>query len=128
MNILLAEGYEPFANALRAGLSARGHGVHHAANGPETLTLAQTGRYDAVLMSADMPGLDGPEVAYRIRCMPGRAAQVPIVAFTPFAVPQLCDRCLASGADAVVTEPMGLDELLDLLERTVQERAEVALS
>lgn len=128
MNILLAEGYEPFANALRAGLCARGHGVHHAATGPETLTLAQTGRYDAILMSADMPGFDGPELTYRIRCMPGMAARVPIVACTLFAVQQFADRCLASGADVVVTEPMGLDELLELLGRTVRERAQVVLS
>jgi CheY-like chemotaxis protein len=45
-----------------------------------------------------------------------------------FAAQQFTDRCLASGADDVVTEPMGLDELLDLLGRTVRERAEVVLS
>ena len=75
-----------------------------------------------VVMSADMPGFDGPEVAYRIRALPGEAAQVPIVAFTPFAVQQVADRCRASGVDAVVTEPMGIGDLVDLLAHTVRER------
>jgi len=122
MNILLAESYEPAAAMLREYLAAAGHGVQHSASGPDTLTLAQTGRFDAILMSADMPGFDGPEVACRIRALPGEAAQVPIVAFTPFAVQQVADRCRASGVDAVVTEPMGIGDLVDLLAHTVRER------
>jgi len=122
MNILLAESYEPAAAMLREHLAAAGHGVQHSASGPDTLSLAQTGCFDAILMSADMPGFDGPEVAYRIRTLPGEAAQVPIIAFTPYAVQQVTDRCMASGVNAVVTEPMGLSDLVDLIGRSVRGR------
>ena len=117
--VLLAEDNE--INTLVASnfLSRLGAEVVHVADGIAALSAAlaamrgDTDGFDAILMDISMPGLDGLEVARRLRTAErvGRFAPVRIVALTAHAFEEDRLACLAAGIDEVVTKPVELAHL-----------------
>ena len=93
----------------RAG--ARTVGVE---NGREAVAAFENQSFDAVLMDAQMPVMDGFEATRRIRKLPGGDA-VPILALTARTVPE--DRQLSAdaGMDGYVLKPVDAKLLLDTL-------------
>lgn len=87
---------------VRKLLVAAGHEVVDAASGVEGVRLAQSTDADLVLVDINIPGLDGYEVALRLRAEP-RYARVPIVAITAEG-----DRAtsLAVGCDGFLAKPI----------------------
>jgi two-component system, cell cycle response regulator DivK len=68
-----------------------------------------------VLMDMMMPDMDGYEAIKQIR-RSGRST-MPIVAVTAQAMLGDRDKCLAAGADAYLSKPIDVDQLMDLLNR-----------
>ncbi|MFL6662845.1 MAG: PAS domain S-box protein [Rhizobacter sp.] len=60
--------------SLVALLQMSGHDVSAAHDGPEALRMAASDPPDAVLLDLGLPGMDGYEVARRLRAMPSLAA------------------------------------------------------
>jgi CheY-like chemotaxis protein len=86
------------------------------ADGPEALELARTKDPDVALIDIGLPGLDGYEVAGRIR--PGAATGRPIlVALTGRGQPEDERRALDAGFDAYLVKPVDPAELARLIER-----------
>jgi signal transduction histidine kinase/CheY-like chemotaxis protein len=84
-----------------------------AAGGEEALELMRRGRYDLVLADLQMPGMDGFELASRIRAreQEARLQRVPILAITASALEEHELGTREVGMDGLVTKPVGIEQL-----------------
>ena len=94
--------------------------VGEAESGPDAVQLCKKSPPDLVLMDIGLPGLDGYEVARRLRSDPtlrNRREKMSLIALTGYG--QLTDIALTreAGFDAHLTKPYELDELEKLLLR-----------
>lgn len=106
--ILIIEDEAEIAGYLRRGLIFEGFEVEIAADGSAGLAVAREHPPDLVVLDLMLPGLDGLEVARRLRA----DSDVPIIILTARdAVP---DRVagLESGADDYLVKPFAFEELL----------------
>jgi DNA-binding response OmpR family regulator len=67
MRILIAEDETRMAEQLRLGLEREGYSVLLAADGERALELARNGEHDLMILDWMLPGLEGVEVARRLR-------------------------------------------------------------
>jgi two-component system, OmpR family, response regulator MprA len=106
--ILIIEDEAEIAGYLRRGLAFEGFGVEVAGDGASGLAAARERPPDLVVLDLMLPGIDGLEVARRLRA----ASQVPIIILTARdAVPDRV-KGLESGADDYLVKPFHFDELL----------------
>ncbi len=91
-------------------LQRQGYEVVTASNGPQALQKAEEEEPDLILLDVMMPGMDGYEVARRLRSNP-ITANTPILMFT--AKSQIDDKLVGfeSGADDYLTKPTHPAEL-----------------
>lgn len=107
-HILVVEDEAEIAGYLRRGLVFEGFSVEVAADGHQALAAARERPPDLVVLDLMLPGIDGLEVARRLRS----ASDVPIIMLTARdAVP---DRVagLEAGADDYLIKPFAFEELL----------------
>ncbi len=113
--ILLAEDNEAVIEVLSEFLVLQGHTLLIARNGHEAVALAVEQNPDLILMDIQMPGMDGLEAIRQIRSkMPG--SPMGIIALTALVMAGDRERCLAAGADAYVSKPIGFIELSKIIE------------
>jgi signal transduction histidine kinase/CheY-like chemotaxis protein len=95
-----------------------GSQVTAAGDGAEALeVLAEETAIDLVLIDLMMPGDDGYDTIRHIRDQ-SRYARLPVIALTEGLVPYADrERCLASGADECLTQPVDPSALKQLLDR-----------
>lgn len=103
-------------------LEALGATPHAEADGPAALALLRERAFDLVLMDIQMPGMDGVEVAARIRGGEAGDPQVPIMALTADAMAGARERLLGLGFDDYLTKPISPAVLAEALSR-VEPRA-----
>jgi signal transduction histidine kinase/FixJ family two-component response regulator len=113
--ILLIEDNPDVREALQDLLDAAGHTVETAPDGISGIERALTREPEVALVDIGLPGLDGYEVARRIRQKLG--SRILLVALTGYGLPNDRIRALESGFDAHLTKPISLDALLALLDR-----------
>ncbi|MGH7369004.1 MAG: MASE1 domain-containing protein [Candidatus Rokuibacteriota bacterium] len=114
--VLIVEDNEDARRMLRHLLEGTGHEVHEAADGPAGLERALALRPDAAVIDIGLPGLDGYELARRIRA--AGHADVLLIAVTGYG--QSGDRLRSgeAGFDAHLTkpvDPLALEALLEKL-------------
>jgi DNA-binding response OmpR family regulator len=109
MRVLVVEDDRSLADALRRGLTQEGHVVDVVHDGLESVDLASAGVHDALILDIMLPGLDGMEVARRLR---GDGIHIPILMLT--ARDALSDRIKGfnAGADDYLVKPFAFEELL----------------
>jgi PAS domain S-box-containing protein len=113
--ILIVEDNDDARQLLRHLLELSGHTVHEADNGTTGLAQALALRPDVVLIDLGLPGLDGYEVARRIRAA-GRK-DVVLIAVTGYGQREDRLRASAAGFEAHFTKPVDLAALDALLQR-----------
>src|SRR5215218_2947991 len=126
--ILVVDDERALRDSLRRALALEGYEVELATDGQDALRrlAADAVAPDAILLDVLMPGLDGIEVARRLRAGGDRT---PILMLTARA--EVEDRVagLDAGADDYVVKPFALDELFArvraLLRRADREESEV---
>lgn len=113
-HVLIVDDSVDTTHSLALLLSSSGHRVRTAHDGPGALEALASEPADVVLMDIGLPGMDGYEVARRIRRQPG-GDRVVLVAMTGYG--QERDRQLArdAGFDHHLVKPADLDELLRIL-------------
>ncbi len=119
MHMLVVEDDRSLADLVRRGLTQELHIVDVAHDGEEGLERAESGAYDALILDLMLPGLDGLDIARRLRAHDNR---VPILMLT--ARDALHDRLRGfdAGADDYLSKPFAFEELLARL-RAITRRA-----
>ena len=109
MRILVVDDERAVRESLGRALELEGYNVEYAADGGEALYRLEAEQPDAVVLDVLMPGIDGLEVARRVRKSGNR---VPVLMLT--AREEVQDRVagLDAGADDYVTKPFALEELV----------------
>jgi len=102
--VLIVEDNDDARDMLRHLLTRTGHEVHEAADGLAGLYQALALRPDAAVIDIGLPGLDGYEVARRIRA--GGDAGVLLVAVTGYGQSGDRQRSTEAGFDAHLTKPV----------------------
>jgi signal transduction histidine kinase/CheY-like chemotaxis protein len=101
-----------------AGLLRRlGYQVDTAGSGLEALESVQGNRFDGIFLDCQMPGIDGFEVARRLRQLCSGEQCPRIIAMTAMAMAGDRDRCLKAGMDDYITKPVNRRALEEILER-----------
>ena len=116
--ILVAEDDEDNRLVMKMLLELRGYRVVSAANGQETIELAERERPDLILMDLCMPKLSGLAAARYLRQHSEPSLQrVPIIALSAYDPAQHRNVALAAGCNEYVTKPINYD----LLEQLIQD-------
>ena len=97
-------------------LEEAGLRVELATDGLEAVERAARGSVDLILMDMQMPKLDGPDAARRIRQTP-RGADVPIIALTANAFARDRQVCLDAGMDDFLAKPVDPEALFEAVLR-----------
>lgn len=119
--ILVVEDHELNQHALRLQLEQLGHSPLMVSSGEQALEIIQVADdIGLILLDCQLPGLDGYEVARRIRGGGGSRSRVPIVAISGASDALHHQRCRASGMNDVLVKPLGLDELAGVCQRFLQ--------
>ena len=112
--VLLVEDNVDVAYTLRDLLELEGHRVEVAHSGREALERARAFLPDVVLCDIGLPGMDGYEVAQRLR--EERGAEAPLlVALTGFASNIDKERAARAGFDHHLAKPPSIERLRDLI-------------
>ncbi|MEZ4450483.1 MAG: response regulator [Nannocystaceae bacterium] len=106
--ILVIEDEQPMRRFLRALVAGHGYKVIEAASGEEGISMAASHTPDVILLDLGLPGLDGLEVARRIR----EWTETPIIVLSARGLEEDKVRALDLGADDYLTKPFGASELL----------------
>jgi CheY-like chemotaxis protein len=118
LRVLLAEDVAVNRRVAREILTAAGHTVVEASDGPSAVAAAASDEFDVILMDLQLPGLDGLDAAAAIRAAEApRGRRTPVVALTARARPEDAAACRRAGFDGFVTKPAGPDVLLAALAR-----------
>jgi CheY-like chemotaxis protein len=114
LHILVVDDWPTTAESLALLLRLYGYQVTVALDGWTALCLAQADHPDVVLCDLNMPGMDGYEVARRLR----RSFQdkVLLVAITAQGFEEDRWRCLQAGFDYHFTKPADPEQLEQLLQ------------
>jgi DNA-binding response OmpR family regulator len=108
MRILIVEDDGKMAELLRRGLTQDGHVVTVAPDGRKGLEEAQTHGFDTILLDVMLTGVDGLNVARRLRA---NGIRTPIIMLTARdSVPDIV-RGLDVGADDYLTKPFSFEVL-----------------
>ena len=115
VRVLIVEDNVDAGDSLSMLLRLHGHEVLVARTGPTALEVAPGFRPDLVLCDIGLPGMDGYEVARRMRAIPALAGAT-LCALTGY-TPSEADRLKPqqAGFDRHFVKPIALNVLLDLL-------------
>jgi CheY-like chemotaxis protein len=116
--VLVADDNEINQRVVGAMLKRLGCEVATANDGVDAVTQCVAREFDLVLMDYQMPGLDGPEAARRIREDEQQHGKrrVAIVALTANTGADFEERCDAAGMDDFLTKPMQRADLARVIE------------
>jgi signal transduction histidine kinase/ActR/RegA family two-component response regulator len=112
--ILVVDDNRDAADMLRGLLAASGHRVLVAYDGEEALRQAATFKPQIGRLDIGMPGMDGYELAARLRS-DSQLAELFLVAITGWGQEEDRRRALAAGFDAHLTKPADPDQISALL-------------
>ena len=125
LSIVIVEDNDDAREMMAMMLEAQDYTVHAAADGQQGVDLAQVKRPDIALVDIGLPGIDGYEVARRLRADPATAA-IRLVALTGYGLESDRQRALAAGFDSHLVKPVDFDLLMGVLEQAEATLASVA--
>jgi len=118
LSILLAEDNIVNQKITARMLEKRGWMVKTAENGKQVLEYLDQGKFDVILMDAQMPILDGYETTRMVRESEKTTGRhIPIIALTARAMAGDRRRCLDSGMDSYVSKPIDRVKLYEAIEK-----------
>jgi len=121
MHILVVEDDHPLRASIARGLREASFQVDEAATGPEGLSKATAGEYDAVVLDILLPGIDGVEVCRELRAHDN---WVPILILTALDAVEQRITGLNAGADDYLGKPFDFGELLARLQALTRRRSQ----
>ncbi len=115
LNVLIAEDNPVNQEFAAEALRRLGHRVRVASDGEEALIMMRREFYDLVLMDVQMPKMSGLDTTREYRAGEPRGIHTPIVALTAHTGRDERQRCIEAGIDAVLTKPINLAKLQDVV-------------
>jgi two-component system, OmpR family, response regulator len=117
MRVLVVEDEPRIASQLTGALSEGGYAVDHAADGERADFLAQTERYDAVVLDLGLPKVDGLTLVRRWR---DGGLAMPVLVLTARGSWHEKVQGIDSGADDYVSKPFRVEEVLARLRALIR--------
>ena len=114
MRVLIVEDDPDSSNCLDEMLRFWGHETWVADSAAEALTIAHEMRPEVALLDFQLPDLDGPELAQKLRQDPPNA-RIFLVMITAFAFLDYVDRTFTAGIDRFMTKPVDYPVLEQML-------------
>lgn len=118
--LLLAEDDTALRDLLRLALSQAGWQVICAADGAAALELAHHWRPQAMLLDILLPKLNGLDVLRALKRLPD-FEQMPIIVMSELAFRETVQQAICSGAQAFIVKPFSVADVLDKVQRAMQE-------
>jgi DNA-binding response OmpR family regulator len=112
--ILIVEDHADTADTMAVFLRYRGHRVDVARSGYAGLVAALATGPEVILLDLEIPGMDGWEVARRLRAT-GECDDVLIIAITGYGWESDRARSAAAGIDHHLVKPVSMEDLERLL-------------
>ena len=119
--VLVVDDNQDVADSLLIILQQQGHEVRVAYDGPAALKLAESYLPEVVLLDIGLPGLDGYEVARRLRALPALHGAL-LIALTGYGQPDARRSALDAGFDVHLVKPVDPQTLTDLMGRATLAR------
>jgi signal transduction histidine kinase len=123
--VLLIEDNEDGREMMATMLAAHGYPVETAADGLQGVAAALAGRPAAALVDIGLPGIDGYEVARRLRLDPD-TRHIRLIALTGYGLAEDHRRVMEAGFDQHLVKPVGVDQLLEALAPAALQAADAA--
>lgn len=108
--ILVVDDNVDAADSLAMLLRLDGHEVRAVFNGAEAVAAAEVLQADIVILDIGLPGMDGYEIARRLRRSPATAG-TRLIALTGYGQDSDRHQALAAGFSAHLTKPVDLEQL-----------------
>jgi signal transduction histidine kinase/ActR/RegA family two-component response regulator len=112
--VLIVEDNDDARESLRLALELQGHRVLEATDGPGALDCLQREPVPVAVLDIGLPGLDGYELARRIRAALG--PQIVLVALTGYGRQSDARKAMEAGFDQHLTKPVDLQRLAQAME------------
>lgn len=112
-SILMVEDNADAREALRVLLELEGHAVFVAGEGQEALEIARAKDLDIAVVDIGLPGMDGYEVARRLRALDARRPV--LIALTGYGQPEDRKRATEAGFAGLLVKPIDPNALTALL-------------
>lgn len=113
--LLVVDDNKDAAESMSMLLEMWGHEVAFAYDGPSALETAQQWRPEAVFLDIGLPGMDGYEVAERLRELP-QARDAVLIAITGYGQDDDLARSKRAGIDHHLVKPVAPDALRSLID------------
>jgi len=113
LHILVVEDHDDSREMMRHFLEGAGHRVSEASDGSTAVAEALRLRPDVAVIDVGLPGLDGFEVAKRIRA--AQLASIRLIALSGHGLPQDRSRASEAGFDEHLVKPITPDRLMGAL-------------
>lgn len=109
--VLLIEDNEDGREMMATMLDAYGYSVQQAADGVQGVQMAHAGAPDVALVDIGLPGIDGYEVARRLRGS-DTTRRIRLIALTGYGLADDQRRVLEAGFDVHLVKPVDINHLL----------------
>jgi two-component system CheB/CheR fusion protein len=104
-SVLIVEDHDDSSQFFASVARAEGHRVQTASSGAEALRMAEESWPDLILLDLALPGIDGWEVARRIRAVGQERSRPVIIAVTALSQKD-CDDAVVAGCDDCLRKPV----------------------
>jgi CheY-like chemotaxis protein len=108
--VLIVDDNRDVTASMRMVMDRFGQDVRIAHDGPSALTVANDFRPDLVFLDLGLPGMDGYEVARRLREQPG-GGNIEIIAVSGWGDQKARELSAAAGVDQHWLKPLTVDDL-----------------
>jgi len=109
--ILIIDDERDFVETVSFALEAKGFLVSNAADGPAGIMKANAEKPDLIILDLMMPGMDGYEVAGRLKS-DSLTSGIPMIVLTAAVTKDLSQKIREAQAADYLTKPCDLEELI----------------
>jgi signal transduction histidine kinase/CheY-like chemotaxis protein len=119
LRVLVAEDMETNRWVIQRQFARIGVQVEVVEDGHQALAALAGGHFGLLVTDCHMPGMDGVELARRIRAAEAAsgAPRLPILGLTADVTTEMREQCLAAGMDEVTSKPINMPRLGAVLRR-----------
>jgi len=122
IRILLVEDNLKNAETIKLYLQRNGYSVELSGDGNEAVSKVEANPPDMVLMDIELPGIDGLTAIRKLRASDNAAvSRLPMIVLTAQATSGDRSQAMEAGANAYMSKPFRLHNLVELISRTLHD-------